>query len=226
MSEKNTRVAPRRLDPPPYSWTFVRTLKPSGVTSESVPSSSWRMRTVRPPSFGRRWSQNTERPENWTSAIGEPASATSAADNGERQEPYGAISVTRSPSEDDSRHLQLAALRAPHLREARGPELRGDPTGAVRAHLHDQPPAGAKPRRRGRRGAVDEAEAVHAPVAQCVDRLEAADLVRKLSELPLRHVRRMERDRIHGTLDPLRKRLEEIPAHERRSHAEAPGIRA
>src|SRR4051812_29037845 len=182
------------------------------------------MRTVRPPSRGRRWSQNTERPESWTSAIGASASATAAADNGERQDPYGAVSATRSPSEDDPRHLQLAAFGGLHVAEAGGAELRGDPTRAVRAHLHDQPAAGTKPHRGGARGALHEAQAVDAAVAQGVRRLEAADLVGEVSELALRYVRRMERDRVHGALDPLRERREQIAADERRAHAQAPRV--
>src|SRR6187551_906161 len=89
-------VAPsRQYDPPPYSWTLLRTLKPEGMASRGSPSHGLKTRTVRP-SCGRDSSQYT--PSSHGSGRSKrlqaaPVEATRSALIGDDQDPYGASST-------------------------------------------------------------------------------------------------------------------------------------
>src|SRR6059058_5424678 len=82
----------RVQEPPPYSCTRVRTLKPFGVTSSPSLTTA-----ARPPSEGRRSSHQTapSSPRSGSASL-TPSRATSAALKGERHDPYGAVVTPRT----------------------------------------------------------------------------------------------------------------------------------
>src|SRR5688500_16393329 len=77
-------------EPPPYSWTRVRTFVGAGVSSVILPSGSRRTSARRPPSDGRPSSQYRSSPSSHGSPRRIVLPTTSSTVIGERHEPNGA----------------------------------------------------------------------------------------------------------------------------------------
>src|SRR5262245_44166005 len=92
-SETTTRSPEIRTAAPPYSWTRLRALKPSGVRRVIVPSRSRRTRACRPPSSGRPSSHQVTASTPCGSARNTTRSISRSIGNGDAHEPYGATSL-------------------------------------------------------------------------------------------------------------------------------------
>jgi len=96
--------------PPPYSWTRLRTLVPSGDTTTGAPSPPGRGSTVtttwRPPSSGRDSTHATRAPSAWSPPLETLPAATWADDHGDGHHPATGPPVVSSVVMESVRYLQ------------------------------------------------------------------------------------------------------------------------